>query len=46
MKKAPDLLDGLSFAVSFLRGHPLFDRMLRTGPEVLLPLLTVDGGPG
>jgi hypothetical protein len=23
----------------------LFDRVLRTEPEVLLPLLTVDGGP-
>lgn len=39
------LLNGFSFAVSFISGHPLFDRLLRSEPEVLLPLLTVDGGP-
>ncbi len=39
------MLHGLSFTVSFVRGHPLFDRLLRSEPEVLLPLLTVDGGP-
>ena len=38
------LLHGLSFTVSFVSGHPLFDRLLRSEPEVLLPLLTVDGG--
>ena len=39
------VLNGLSFAVGFVRGHPLFDRLLRSEPEVLLPLVTVDGGP-
>ena len=39
------LLQGLSFSVSFISGHPLFDRLLRSEPEVLLPLVTVDGGP-
>ena len=39
------LLQGLSFSVSFVSGHPLFDRLLRSEPEVLLPLVTVDGGP-
>ena len=34
---------GFSFAVNFVRGHALFDRLLRTEPEVILPLLTVDG---
>lgn len=39
------VLNGLLFAVGFVRGHPLFDRLLRSEPEVLLPLVTVDGGP-
>ena len=39
------LLQGLSFSVHLVSGHPLFDRLLRSEPEVLLPLLTVDGGP-
>ena len=30
---------------NFVRGHPLFDRLLRSEPEFLLPLLTVDGAP-
>ena len=34
---------GLSFAVNFVRGHALFDRLLRSEPELILPLLTVDG---
>jgi AcrR family transcriptional regulator len=34
---------GFSFAVDFVRGHELFDRLLRSEPEVILPLLTVDG---
>ena len=37
------LVLGFSFVVSFVRGHTLFDRLLRSEPEVLLPLLTVDG---
>lgn len=39
------LVEGFAFAGRFVRGHPLFDRLLRSEPEVLLPLLTVDGGP-
>jgi AcrR family transcriptional regulator len=39
------LVEGFAFAGRFARGHPLFDRLLRSEPEVLLPLLTVDGGP-
>jgi hypothetical protein len=35
----------LASTVSFVSRHPLFDRLLRSEPEVLLPLLTVDGGP-
>ncbi|MGO9383893.1 MAG: TetR/AcrR family transcriptional regulator [Mycobacterium sp.] len=34
---------GFSFAVNFVRGHALFDRLLRSEPELLLPLLTIDG---
>ncbi len=34
---------GFLFAVNFVRGHALFERLLRTEPEVVLPLLTVDG---
>ena len=37
------LVEGFAFAVSFVRGHPLFDRLLRSEPELLLPLLTIDG---
>jgi len=39
------LVEGFVFAVSFVSGHPLFDKLLRAEPELLLPLLTVDGGP-
>jgi AcrR family transcriptional regulator len=39
------LVEGFAFAERFVRGHPLFDRLLRSEPEVLLPLLTIDGGP-
>ena len=28
-----------------MRDHPLFDGILRREPEVLLPPLTIDGGP-
>jgi TetR/AcrR family transcriptional regulator, repressor for uid operon len=34
---------GFSFAVNFVRGHALFDRLLRSEPELILPLLTVNG---
>ena len=36
---------GFAFLVRFVRDHALFDRMLRTEPETLLPSLTTDGGP-
>ncbi len=39
------LVEGFAFVAGFVRGHPLFDRLLRSEPELLLPLLTVDGGP-
>ena len=39
------LVEGFAFAGRFVRGHPLFDRLLRSEPDVLLPLLTLDGGP-
>ena len=39
------LVSGLAFILPYVRGHPLFDRLLRSEPDVLLPLLTVDGGP-
>jgi TetR/AcrR family transcriptional repressor of uid operon len=40
-----ELVRGLAFIVPYVRDHPLFDRLLRSEPEFLLPLLTVDGGP-
>ena len=39
------LVLGLSFGVRYVSGHPLFDRLLRSEPDFLLPLLTVDGAP-
>ena len=39
------LVQGFSFGVRYISGHPLFDRLLRSEPEFLLPLLTVDGAP-
>lgn len=39
------LVSGLAFILPYVRDHPLFDRLLRSEPEFLLPLLTVDGGP-
>lgn len=39
------LAQAMTFVVQFVRGHPLFDRLLRSEPESVLPLLTVDGGP-
>lgn len=35
----------LGTAFRLLRDHPLLDRLLRTEPESLLPLLTTDGSP-
>lgn len=39
------LVEGLVFVGRYVRGHPLFDRLLRREPELLLPLITTDGGP-
>ena len=39
------LVEGFAFAGRYVRGHPLFERLLRSEPEVLLPSLTLDGGP-
>ena len=39
------LVHGFSFAMRFTREHPLFGRLLRSEPDVVLPLVTVDGGP-
>ncbi len=39
------LVAGFEFAGRYVRGHPLFDRLLRSEPDVLLPPLTIDGGP-
>jgi TetR/AcrR family transcriptional regulator, repressor for uid operon len=39
------LVEGYGFAIGFVRGHPLLDKLLRAEPETLLPLLTVDGAP-
>ena len=39
------LVTGFEFAGRYVRGHPLFDRLLRSEPEILLPPLTLDGGP-
>jgi TetR/AcrR family transcriptional repressor of uid operon len=39
------LVAGFEFAGRYVRGHPLFDRLLRSEPDVLLPQLTLDGGP-
>jgi AcrR family transcriptional regulator len=36
---------GLATALRLTREHPLLDRLVRTEPETLLPLLTTDGGP-
>jgi len=39
------LVAGFEFAGRYVRGHPLFDRLLRRAPDVLLPPLTLEGGP-
>lgn len=36
---------GLETALRATRAHPLLDRLLRTEPEALLPLVTQQGGP-
>jgi len=39
------LVEGFVFALTTLRKHRLLNRILRTEPELLLPNLTVRGGP-
>lgn len=39
------LVQAFEFVARFVCGHPLFDRLLRSEPDVLLPLITVDGAP-
>ena len=39
------LVAGFEFAGRYVSGHPLFDRLLRSEPDVLLPPLTLDGEP-
>jgi TetR/AcrR family transcriptional regulator, repressor for uid operon len=39
------LVAGFEFAGRYVSGHPLFDRLLCSEPDVLLPPLTLDGGP-
>ncbi len=39
------LVEGFVSSLLILRGHRLLSRLLRTEPELILPLLTVRGGP-
>jgi len=39
------LVEGFVTALTVLRGHRLLNRLLRTEPELILPLLTVGGAP-
>src|SRR5947209_6030079 len=39
------LIEGVVFALSFLRRHRLLRRLLRTEPELILPALTLNAGP-
>ena len=39
------LVEGFVFTLKFLRRHALLNRLLRTEPELILPSLTVKGGP-
>lgn len=39
------LVEGFAFAGRYVRNHPLFDGLLKREPEILLPPLTIDGGP-
>ncbi|GAA1669448.1 TetR/AcrR family transcriptional regulator [Fodinicola feengrottensis] len=45
-QSTPDakLVEGLVFCLEFLRGHKVLNRLLRTEPELILPLLTVKAG--
>lgn len=39
------LVEGFASSLMVLRGHRLFNRLLHTEPELILPVLTVRGGP-
>jgi AcrR family transcriptional regulator len=39
------LVEGFASSLLILRGHRLLSRLLRTEPELILPLLTIRGGP-
>ncbi len=39
------LVEGFVTSLTVLRGHRLLNRLLRTEPELILPLLTVGGAP-
>jgi AcrR family transcriptional regulator len=39
------LVEGVVFALGYLRRHRLLQRVLRTEPELILPALTTRGGP-
>jgi AcrR family transcriptional regulator len=39
------LIEGFVFGLRYLRNHRLLNRVLRTEPELILPHLTVKGGP-
>jgi AcrR family transcriptional regulator len=39
------LVEGFVFTLTFLRNHTLLNRLLRTEPELILPSLTIKGGP-
>lgn len=39
------LVEGFVTSLTTLRGHRLLNRLLNTEPELILPLLTVGGGP-
>jgi len=39
------IVEGFAFTLAAARGHGLLTRLLRTEPEMLLPHLTVEGGP-
>jgi TetR/AcrR family transcriptional regulator, repressor for uid operon len=39
------LLEAFVYAVRFIRDHPVYDRLIRSEPETLLALLTIDGDP-
>lgn len=39
------IVEGFAFTLAAARGHGLLTRLLRDEPEMLLPLLTIEGGP-